>query len=281
VTRRFDLEGRVAVVVGTSANIGAGIALGLAQSGAAVACLDKAEHIAKLAARDIAEQGGQAIGVRCDSTDPDSVAVALAGAREAFGVVDVLVNGAAFYNSKGIREMNLDEWRSQIGVILDSAFIVTQQVVRGLIDARRPGSVLTLTSTAAYQGERNNVAYSTAKSGLVNFARSVATELAPYGIRSNSLSPTGTDLGEAVERSRRWGIEEPPASALAVVAKAARLLPLGVAPSPSHYADAAVFLSSDAAEMITGLDLRVDAGAVASYWRDELPVPPEDGPDGR
>ncbi len=269
VTRRFDLNGRVALVVGTSANIGAGVALGLGQAGASVACLDRNEAVAKLAAADIEGQGGTAVGIGCDTTVEPDVAEAVAAAEHELGVVDILVNGAAFYNTKGILDMSLGEWRSQLGVILDSAFIVTQKVARNLRAANRPGAIITLTSTAAYQGERDNIAYCTAKSALVNFARSVAMELAPFGIRSNTLSPTGTSLDEAVERSRRWGIEEPSPEALATVGRAARLLPLGVAPSPSHYADAAVFLASEAAEMITGIDLRVDAGALAKYWRDD------------
>jgi 3-oxoacyl-[acyl-carrier protein] reductase len=166
--------------------------------------------------------------------------------------------------------MPFDEWRRQLSVILDSAFLFTRAVIDQLIAESRRGSIITLTSTAAYQGEPNNIAYCTAKSGLLNFTRSVAMEVAPFGIRVNSLSPTGTSLHEAAERSRRWGIEGPSEESMDIMAKVAGLLPLGQAPSPSHYGDAAVFLASDAAEMITGTELRVDAGALAKYWRSEL-----------
>jgi NAD(P)-dependent dehydrogenase (short-subunit alcohol dehydrogenase family) len=270
VSSRFGLEGRAAVVVGTSANIGTGIAVALGQAGAVVACLDKNGQNASLAAGEVEHNGGKAIGISCDTTSESAVESALDEVQGSIGVPDVLVNGAAFYNFKGIRAMPFDEWRSQLSVILDSAFLVTRGVIRRLVSDERPGSIITLTSTAAYQGEPNNVAYCTAKSGLLNFTRAVAMEVAPYGIRANSLSPTGTALDEAAERSSRWGIPGPTEADMGIMSRVASLLPLGRAPSPSNYGDAAVFLASDASAMITGTDLRVDAGAVAKYWRSEL-----------
>jgi NAD(P)-dependent dehydrogenase (short-subunit alcohol dehydrogenase family) len=268
--RRRDLDGRVAMMVGTSANIGAGIAIGLGEAKAKVACVDRNVEVAQHTADDIVAGGGHAIAIECDTTDEQQVDAAVKRAAEDLGVVDVLVNGAAFYNFKGIKTMTIGEWRRQLSVILDSAFLVTQAVVRLLIAEHRTGSVTTLTSTAAYQGEPGNIAYCTAKSGLINFTRSLAMELAPDGIRANSVSPTGTDLSEAVERSHRWGTTPPTAEAIEIMRLGAELLPLGQAPSPSHYADAVVFLASDSAEMITGMDLRVDSGATAKYWRSSL-----------
>jgi NAD(P)-dependent dehydrogenase (short-subunit alcohol dehydrogenase family) len=268
--RRRDLNGKVAMMVGTSANIGAGIAIGLGDAHAKVACVDRNLETAQHTADDIVASGGQAIAIQCDTTDEHQVLATVRRATDELGIVDVLVNGAAFYNFKGIKTMSFSEWRSQISVILDSAFLVTQAVVRQLIAEQHEGSVTTLTSTAAYQGEPGNIAYCTAKSGLMNFTRSLAMELAPHGIRANSVSPTGTDLGEAVERSHRWGTTPPTPEAIEIMRLGAALLPLGKAPSPSHYADAIVFLASDSAEMITGMDLRVDAGATAKYWRSSL-----------
>jgi NAD(P)-dependent dehydrogenase (short-subunit alcohol dehydrogenase family) len=267
---RFRLDGRVAMMVGTSANIGTGIAVALGEAGATVACIDKNAKVAELAAGEVEARGGKAIGVQCDTTLEEAVQGAVERVQADFGVVDVLVNGAAFYNFKGIRAMPLEEWRRQLSVILDSAFLVTKEVIERLIAQDKGGSIITLTSTAAYQGEPNNVAYCTAKSGLLNFTRSVAMEVAPFRIRVNSLSPTGTSLEEAAERSKRWGIPGPGDTDIDIMSRVARLLPLGQAPSPSNYGDAAVFLASDAASMVTGLDLRVDAGAVAKYWRSEL-----------
>ena len=112
--------------------------------------------------------------------------------------------------------------------------------------------------------------YGTAKAGLLNFTRSVAMELARYGIRVNSLTPTATDSSEARERAARWGVDWPGPRlgqrAAGLLPDASRGAPLLKLPSPTHYGKAAVFLASDDAEMITGFDLRVDAGAVSRYW---------------
>lgn len=124
-------------------------------------------------------------------------------------------------------------------------------------------------SLAGYQGEPWNVGYSTGKGGLLNFTRSVAMELAEYGIRVNSLTPTATDPAEGKERAVRWGVawERPPRSPRqGYLAEPHLEAPLRKLPGPRHYGRAAVFLASDDAEMITGMDLRVDAGTVSRYW---------------
>lgn len=97
--------------------------------------------------------------------------------------------------------------------------------------------------------------------------RSAAVELAPYGIRVNSLTPTATDPTEANERAARWGVAGIDEAVVAALAVARSQVPLRQLPAPSDYGRAAVFLASDAAHMITGIDLPVDAGSLARYWR--------------
>lgn len=263
----FDLDGRVAAVIGTSANIGAGIAVQLARAGAAVACVDFDGRLAELVAGEIVAEGGRAIGLQADVTDAAAVDAALTAATAELGVIDVLVNGVVVYNTKGVATMPLDEWRRQIGVMLDGAFICTQWVARALMAAERGGVIINLISTAGHQGEPNNIGYTTAKGGLLNFTRSAAVELADAGIRVNSVTPTATDVSEAAERLGRWGMAQPSDELVEVLAKAAAQVPMKRLPKPSDYGNAVVFLASDAAAMITGADLRVDAGSVANYWR--------------
>lgn len=270
----LPLAGRTAMVVGTSANIGTGIALKLGLAGAAVACVDRRIQAAKSAAGEVTASGARSAALACDVRDENAVRDTVTRAAAELGTVDVLVNAAAFYNAKGLFEMPLQVWRDQIGTLLDSAFLCTREVARVLVSEKRPGSVITLISTAGHQGEAGNIAYATAKSGLLNFTRSAAMELAPHGIRVNSLTPTATALDEAVDRSERWGIAGPSEHDRRVAARNAQLVPLGRLPSPRHYGDAVVFLASGAAEMITGTDLRVDSGAIAQYWRTEHPPVP-------
>jgi NAD(P)-dependent dehydrogenase (short-subunit alcohol dehydrogenase family) len=149
-------------------------------------------------------------------------------------------------------------------VNLTGTFLVTQQVARLMVEQRRGGSIIVIVSTAGHQGQAGNIGYCTSKSGLLNFTRAAAMDLAPHRIRVNSLTPTATDVEEGIERAVAWGRARPePRGRLLDFAK---MIPGGRLPSPRHYARAAVFLASDDAEMITGFDLRVDAGAIAKYW---------------
>jgi NAD(P)-dependent dehydrogenase (short-subunit alcohol dehydrogenase family) len=265
------LAGKVALIAGTSPNIGGGIAEGIADEGAKVVCVDVQPAYANACAESISKRGGQALGVACDVTNEGQVQAAVERARAAFGGIDILVNGAVIFNTKGVLEMPLDEWSRQIAVILTGAFLFTKYVARLMIDQSRRGSIINIISTAGHQGEPWNVGYCTGKSGLLNFTRSVAMELAEHGIRVNSLTPTATDPAEGRERAARWGVPWGRAGGgqgrRGFEGDARQGAPLQQLPSPRHYAQAAVFLASDDAEMITGLDLRVDAGTVARYWR--------------
>jgi NAD(P)-dependent dehydrogenase (short-subunit alcohol dehydrogenase family) len=262
------LNQRVAVVTGTSPNIGGGIALGLSAEGATVACLDKNLFNAEQCSEQIRSSGGTAVGIECDVTKPEDVIRAFGRVGEELGDVSILVNAASLVCRKGILAMSLQEWELQLSVILGGTFLCTQEAARRMIRAHLPGVIVNVISTAGHQGEPGNVGYSTAKSGLLNFTRSVAMELAAFDIRVNSVTPTSTDPAEAIEREKLWGVADPafPATAVAF-AQTARRVPLQRLPGPRHYAAAVNFLASDDAEMITGTDLRVDAGTLAKYWR--------------
>ncbi|HEV7886664.1 MAG TPA: SDR family oxidoreductase [Acidimicrobiales bacterium] len=263
----LPLAGKVAVVTGTSPNIGSGIAIELGRAGAAVACFDVNADFARHAAGDIEALGRESLGLGVDVTDEAAVERAFDEVESQLGPVDILVNAAVWFNVKGLLDMPFDEWQRQLAVILNGAFLNSRAAIRRMVDSGRPGSVINLTSTAAHQGEPGNIGYCTGKSGLLNFTQSLAMEFAHLGIRVNVLTPTATDPSEGAERATRWGVAPPPPEALAAFANTADHIPLGKLPGPSDYGKAAVYLSSDAAAMVTGTDLRVDAGAIARYWR--------------
>ena len=264
----MKLSGKVALVTGTSPNIGGGIAEGLAADGAAIVCVDSRAENAADCAHFIQSTGGRALALTADVTDEAEVREVVAAARESLGGIDILVNNAAIFNKKGVIDMPLDEWRRQLEIILTGAFLFTKHVANLMIMQKRKGSIINIISTAGHQGEPSNIAYCTAKSGLLNFTRSAAMELVSHGIRVNSLTPTATDPSESLERGARWGrTTRVNADQLQKAFEPFRNgVPMQKLPRPSDYGKAAVFLASDDSEMITGTDLRVDAGAVARYW---------------
>ena len=258
------LAQKIAIVTGTSPNIGGGIAEGLAEEGATVVCVDVAADNAGQCAEAIRRAGGQALGIPCDVTDEGQVEAMVARVREAYGGVDILVNNAGILGGLGVLEMPVERWSRQIAVNLTGTFLCTKHVARLMVAEGRRGSIVVVVSTAGHQGQAGNIAYSTSKSGLLNFTRAAAMDLARHGIRVNSLTPTATDTEEAAERAVAWGRPRPEPRPRGL--DFPKMVPMGKLPSPRHYARAVAFLASDDAELITGTDLRVDAGAIAKYW---------------
>src|SRR5690606_7273948 len=257
--------GKRAIVTGTGPNIGAGIALALAAAGAHVWALDRDPKRAARCADQIAGAGGSASPLECDITDPDAVAAAV-GRATADGPVDVLVNSAAHYREEGLLEMSYEGWTGLLSVILHGAFLMTRAVAAKMVAASTGGSIINVASTAAHQGQPGNIAYCTAKAGLLNFTRAAAMDLASTGIRVNTLTPTSTDLSDRSERARQWGVPPPTEAALARSRRSQSVIPLRKLPTPSDNGKAAVFLASEDAAKITGAEIRVDAGALARYW---------------
>jgi len=255
---------KIAIVTGTSPNIGGGIAEGLAEEGATVVCVDVAADNAGQCAEAIRRSGGQALGITCDVTDEGQVEAMVARVRQTYGGVDVLVNNAGILGGLGVLEMPVERWSLQIAVNLTGTFLCTKHAARLMVTQQRRGSIVVVVSTAGHQGQAGNIAYSTSKSGLLNFTRAAAMDLARHGIRVNSLTPTATDTEEAADRAVAWGRPRPEPRPRGL--DFAKMVPMGRLPSPRHYARAVAFLASDDAELITGTDLRVDAGAIAKYW---------------
>ena len=260
----MKLAGKIAIVTGTSPNIGGGIAGGLADEGARVACVDVLAENAQQCADWISGRGGEALGLTCDLTEEAQVQAMVARVRDAWGGVDVLVNNAGILGGLGVLEMPLERWNRQLAVNLTGTFLCTQHVARLMVEQGRRGSIIVIVSTAGHQGQAGNIGYCTSKSGLLNFTRAAAMDLSKHGIRVNSLTPTATDVEEGAERAVAWGRTRPDRRGRMLDFQ--KMVPTGRLPSPRHYARAAVFLASDDAEMITGIDLRVDAGAIAKYW---------------
>ena len=248
------LDGKVALVSGTGPNIGSEIARTLAANGATVACMDLNLEFAQEAAKSIKDAGGKAIGVAADITREDQVEQAVKDAVGQLGGIHLLVNDAAISDHNPFLEADVAEWRKVVDVILTGTFIVSQQVSRQMVAQGEGGAIVNIVSTSGHRGETGRVAYGSAKAGVLNLTRSMALQLAADNIRVNSVTPTntGTGVGQHYGRSREEG--PPPAR---------QLIPRGRWGRPKDQAQAVLFLLSDNADFITGIDLPCDGGNLA------------------
>jgi NAD(P)-dependent dehydrogenase (short-subunit alcohol dehydrogenase family) len=245
-----ELAGRVAFVTGTGPNLGSTIARALAAAGAAVACNDLDLGAATAVADAIVKAGGKAVAVSGNVADASAVEAMIARAEELLGTVDLLVNNAAFRKRGGTLDVKPADWTQTIETVLTGSLLCTQAVAKRLIAQRRGGAVINMASSSGHRAQNGTVAYSAAKGGLLNLTRAMALDLAPYNIRVVSVSPTRTGTG--VQGSgRKHELRDD--------------IPMGRLGETSDVAEAVCFLASDRASFITGTDLAVDGGSLATW----------------
>ncbi len=247
----MKLMGRTALVTGAGPNIGQEICKVLAGEGANVACNDVDPARAKASAGRIEEGGGRALTVPGDITDPVQVKAMVDRVVERFGGIDILVNNAAITIPKGLLQIGLEEWKRNIDIILTGTFLCSRYAGEVMVRQGRGGCIVNIASTSGHRGRANALAYCTAKGGILNMTRAMAMDLAPHRIRVNSVSPTktGASVG-GLEREGERSFDE---------------IPWGRLGRPSDQAHAVLYLVSDEAEFVTGVDLRVDGGALATW----------------
>ena len=245
----MKLDNKVAVVTGAGRNIGEAIARTFAQEGARVAVVDLDKGRGERVAGEINKSTqNQALPVVCDVTSAADVEKLVKTVVQKWGGVDILVNNAAWTDRKNILDLTEEEWDKVMAVSLKSVFLCTKFVARAMVDQKRKGRIINLASTSGYTGRPNATAYTAAKAGILNLTRSVAVQLAPYGVRVNSVSPNriGSPVGEDVVPENR------------VVKNL-----VGRKGTPKDIAAAVLFLACDESDFITAIDLPVDGGALA------------------
>jgi len=257
------LADKVAIVTGASRNIGGTLAAGLAAEGARVVCTDLSLEVATESAEKIVADGGEAIALAGDVTDPAHADEVVAQAVSLWGRIDVLVNNAVLFRQQGVMTMPYEVYLRQLEVMLGGTFLFTRAVAQTMINGEVPGSIINVLSTAGWQGQPGNIGYCTGKSGLINFTRSAAMELAEFGIRVNGFTPTATEPEDP--QSRRQ-MEELLGRPSRYPSDFRGQLPMRRLPTPSDYVGAVVFLASDESAMVTGTNITVDGGATAKYW---------------
>ena len=244
----MQLENKITIVTGSGRNIGEAIAKRYADEGARVAIVDKlGDRTEAVAAAINASHAGAALPIECDVTDGENVQAMVARVIGEWGHVDVLVNNVGVVDRTNILELPESEWDRVIAVSLTSVFLVSKYVATTMVEYDKGGRIINIASTSGHQGRPNATAYPAAKAGGLHLTRTLAIQLAPYGIRVNSVTPNRV-LTEA----------EPGAPARAT--SVTNLI--GRQGTPADIAAACVFLASADADFITGIDLPVEGGVL-------------------
>jgi len=247
----MKLDGKVALVTGSGRGIGRAVALRFAEEGADVAV--NAMHLssAESTAGEIRKLGRRALAVAADVADVEALHRMIARTLEELGKIDILANIAGIpVKHVPTAELPLEEFEQLINSHLRSTFLCCQQVGQWMID-HGGGKILNIGSIAAVRGHPRRVGYGAAKAGIVNLTKTLAVEWAKHNINVNCISPGYilTPRTESGLREGKYGMEY-------LIGR----IPLGRLGKPEDIAGAALFLVSDDAEYITGVNLSVDGG---------------------
>jgi NAD(P)-dependent dehydrogenase (short-subunit alcohol dehydrogenase family) len=273
-----SLDGKVALVTGAGPNIGSGIALALAKYGAKVACNDVQLEVAKAAVRRIERNGGTGLALYGDVSTEDDAVANINAVLEAWGRIDIVINNAASLHTNHILEEDLASFNRAISIAVNGNFLYTKHAALAMIERGIRGSIVSILSSNAWQGAAGFIAYATHKGGLANFVRAAAMDLAPYGIRVNSFTPTAPrpdnpELlaqwraeGRTELRPRVLGRERPGWWRETGSYDVRGQIPMGEPATPTDIGHCIAWVCSDYARLITGCDFVVDGGARAKYW---------------
>jgi len=254
------LAGRRAVVTGAARGIGLAVATRFAAHGASVAVLDLDQSACDDAAARIHEATGvTTVPVAVDVSTPDSVLAAADVVSESLGVADIVVPNAGVLVLKPVLDLSPEEFQRVVQVNLVGAFLTASEFSRRMVQAGSPGQVILISSLFGLRGGAGNAAYAASKFGVVGLAQSMAADLAPQGIRVNSVCPGQIDSamltalfetrasssGSTVEQEHDLFVSHVP------------MARLGTA---DEVADSCVYLASHLSAYVTGQQLVVDGG---------------------
>jgi NAD(P)-dependent dehydrogenase (short-subunit alcohol dehydrogenase family) len=245
----FRLDGKRALVTGGGRGIGLAAASALADAGAQVTLAARTKTEIDAAADAIRLRGNQADTLVLDVTDLPAMQAAIAAAAP----FDILINNAGTNRPKMLVDVTVDDFDAIMGLNVRAAYFVAQAVARRLIDAKRPGSIINISSQMGHVGAARRTVYCASKHAMEGFTKAMAIELAPHSIRVNSLGPTflETPMTKPFFENKAFRDE--------VLGK----IKLGRLGQLDDITGAIVFLASDASSLMTGSALVIDGGWTA------------------
>jgi len=251
------LAGKVALITGAAMGIGRATALLFAREGAKVVVVDYDSKSGQEMARLVQDEGGEAIFVRADVSDPEDVQAMVRAAIDTYGRIDVLHNNAGIDlpQATNVVATEVEDWDRTLGVNLKGVFLCSKYVIPEMIKGGG-GAIINTASIAGLVPMPQEAAYGASKGGLVLLTKQMALDYAAHNIRVNSLCPGPM---QKPTRDRLAYLQEDDA-ALKKRQTLGRMVPLGRFCLPEDMACAALFLASDEACLITGTELVVDGG---------------------
>ncbi len=255
----LGLHGKIALVTAASKGLGKAVAQRLAQEGAHVAiCARGEEHLSRTAAEIKTGTGRQVLAFPADVSDPAAVNALVEATIERFGRIDVLVTNAGGPPPGQFLDLAPEDWEAAARLTLMSAVRLCYAVVP-VMKEQGEGSILAMTSITVKQPLPNLILSNSLRLGVIGLVKTLADELAPFGIRVNAICPGWTRTAR-VDQLLRDRAERNGTTPEEEAAKIAAAIPLGRMGTPEEFAAAAAFLVSPAASYITGVSLLVDGG---------------------
>ncbi|MEL7071497.1 MAG: 3-oxoacyl-[acyl-carrier-protein] reductase [Cyanobacteria bacterium J06581_3] len=243
------LDGKVAIVTGSSRGIGKATAIALAeQGGKVVVNYARSSDAADAVVAEIEGSGGEAITLQADVSKADQVDTLIKSTMDKFGRIDVLVNNAGITRDTLLLRMKPEDWQAVIDLNLTGVFLCTRAVSKIMLK-QRSGRIINISSVAGLIGNPGQANYSAAKAGVVGFTKTVAKELAPRGVTANVVAPgfIATDMTGDLKNTE----------------EILKFIPLARYGQPEEVAGLIRFLATDpAAAYITGQVMNVDGGMV-------------------
>jgi gluconate 5-dehydrogenase len=245
----FDLTGRIALVTGAYRGLGFAIAQGLAEAGATVVLNGRKERELAAAAKQLTDAGHRATTSVFDVTDGPAVRKAVAAIEALHGRLDILVNNAGIQRRNPLVDFTQKDWDDIIATNLTAPFLVSQAALPGMI-ARKGGKIIHIASLMSELARPTVVPYTAAKGGVRQLTRGMAVELAPHNIQVNAIAPGyfATEMNRTLIDNAEFN------------AWVCKRTPAGRWGQPDEIAGLAVFLSSPAANYMTGQLLVMDGG---------------------